>query len=63
MLEVVMLEDVSYVKHGKHGEIKKLKQGETYKLVSNLGCQYGVVLSEDGYIVVPGKAIEVKRGV
>ena len=60
MLEVVMLEDVSYEKNGK---MKTLKQGKTYKLTSNLGCQYGVILNKDGYIVIPGKAIEVKRGV
>ena len=60
MLEVVMLENIGYE---KHGEMKTLKQGETYKLTSNLGCQYGVILNKDGYIVVPGKAIEIKRGV
>ena len=55
MSKVVMLEDVSYE---KNGEMKTLKQGETYKLTSNLGCQYGVILNKDGYIVVPGRAIK-----
>lgn len=60
MSKVVMLEDVSYE---KNGVMKTLKQGETYRLTSNLGCQYGVILNKDGYIVVPGRAIEIKRGV
>lgn len=55
MSKVVMLEDVSYE---KNGVMKTLKQGETYRLTSNLGCRYGVILNKDGYIVVPGRAIK-----
>ena len=55
MSKVVMLENVDYKKNGK---MKTLKQGETYRLTSRLGCQYGVILNEDGYIVVPGRAIK-----
>lgn len=54
-------ENISFKDLEKYGFIEdpsNCEPGETYRLTSRLGCQYGVILNKDGYIVVPGKSIK-----